>query len=432
MEQFENLTAKEKREVDAILENLELAKVIMYIYKGQALEMDIKDFCMKYEVFYTEDAFDYALGKMLKAGVVKTKTYPNTANVVIIGKKCLNRFMCQIDDSIDFSSEQVKLNTFLTSLVLKHIEKPEYCNVTKLMETINSCSTFLHKKYDVENGYNFFKRHFKLNSTAELQFRCAMYRSTKGLKNINNKKYSKKDDLEGFTNSFATFVNKNIYTLYKDDICTFFILDLANSLDASKVGKAIGFVIGTLFEQLEEEELTKSLKIVNFEIITRKEASKDKLMNSFKSTYYDKHTNNGKVFEIKRYKQHLLDAVNKGVHKRAYTIKADYEDKNKESDKMFEFYNIHSREYGLNLDIKVINANLDDRLTMHNRIMNIKTARKIKHEKELKAKLRNEIEDDIRKEYEAIYSARDEEIRKQILREYNLDQPFIDDEINYL
>ena len=171
MEQFENLTAKEKREVDAILENLELAKVIMYIYKGQALEMDIKDFCMKYEVFYTEDAFDYALGKMLKAGVVKTKTYPNTANVVIIGKKCLNRFMCQIDDSIDFSSEQVKLNTFLTSLVLKHIEKPEYCNVTKLMEIINSCSTFLHKKYDVENGYNFFKRHFKLNSTAELQFR---------------------------------------------------------------------------------------------------------------------------------------------------------------------------------------------------------------------------------------------------------------------
>ena len=438
MIQTENLTAKEQLKINAIIENLELAKIIMYVYRGQTLELDIKDFCMKYKVFYTEDAFDYAIEQMLKANVIKRVTYPNTANIVIVAKKSLNRFMCKKDDSIEFSSKQVKLNSFLTSLILKHIEKPQNCNVTTLINNINSCSTFLNQKYDIKSGYDFFKKHFKTNSAAELEFRSAMYRSIKGLKNIKLEEYSKEDELHKPTNSFATFVNKNIYTLYKDDICTFFILDLSDNMNAAKIGANIGFTVSTLFEQLEEAELLQKLKLIEFKIIARDDDRKETIASTFKKAYYKEHTSNidGKTTKIKIYKEHLLDAINKAARKRTPCIKVNYIDKNKESDDIFEFRNSYESEFGLNINIKVINANLNDRLTIHTRVLNVKTARKIKHEKELEAKLRkkieHEIEEKIRKEYELIYSAREEEIRKQIKREYNINYPIVDDEIDYL
>lgn len=437
MKKSKKLT-KEEIEVNAIIENLELSKIIMYIFKGQVLELDLKDFCMKYEIFRTEDALEHAIEKMINSKVIKRKAYPGTGNSVIVAKKPLNRFMCKVDDSIDFSINQVKTNSFVNSLILNNIEKPENCTAFKLLNIINYQSTFLHKRNDIEKGYKFFKENFTLQSIAESSFRCAMYRNTKGLKHIDNEEYSKEDDMEGYTNSFATFVNKNIYTLYKDDTCTFFILDMSDNLNATKIGNSIGFTIGTIYEQIDLETLLMDFKKVNFRIVTKDEVRREKILDSFRTEYNEEHkTASGKIFEIKGYKEHLLDAINRAANKRVNRINVKYQDKNKESKNTIELLNNFSDDCGLNLNIQVINSNLNDRLTIHNRTANIKTSRKIKHEAEMKAKYEKEFRDKYEKElkekYERLYSAREEEIRQLILREYNLDgHPFVKDEEKYL
>lgn len=423
-------------ENQAIADNLEICKVIMYIYRGQVLEMDLRDFCIKYEVCSTKNSFDWAIEKMIKGNIIKRRIYPNTEHIVLVAKTALNRFMCKVDDSIDFSAEQVRFNSFLTYLLISNIEKRERCNITKMIEDINSSTTFLHKKYDITNGYNFFKNNFKLDKLAYLHYRCAMYRATKGLKNINNE-YSEKDDMGGgYTNSFASFVNKGVYTQFKDDECTFFILDIVDNLNASKVGKNIGYILGTLYEQVDRIELLDTFNTVKFVVVTKDDVRRMKIFDSFKVEYKEEHTSRGKTFEVRKYKEHLRDAIVRAAKKRVNNIRVNYSDKNKGLIDKFEFINQYSDSYGLNLVVEVVSANVNNKLSTENKVAKLKEARKIKHEEEIKARHRRELYDEVLEEvkehYERLYSAREEDIRQQVLREYNLDYPTLEVEMKEL
>lgn len=413
------MTAKEQREVNLIVENLELIKVLMRVFGGQVLYTDLQEFCIKFNVVSTEDAFEYAVEKLVGGKVLKRTTYPNTSYIVLVAKLCVNKYINGIDDSIDFSAKQVRLNCFRNSLMVKEFERPD-CSLDKFLEIINCNSTFLHSKNDIENGYQFFKRYFDINETGEQSYKCALYRKTKGLscvKTIGNEG----DELESYKNSFATFVNKNVYTLHSNGTFTFYILDVHDNLNSEKTAKKIGNVIGTLYEQVEQLSLIEKLDNVNFVIIARDGARQEKITNTFRQTYYKEHiTAKNEKKLIKAYKEHLLEATNTAVNKRVNNIKVKYTDKDRESEDVIMFKNNYETQYGLNLVIRVVDADLNNRLNMHTRVANINLARKIRQEKELKEKLRREIEEDIRKEYENLYSAKEEEIKRRILAEHNL------------
>ena len=419
------MTVKEQREISLIIENLELIKVLMRVFQGQVLQSDLRDFCLNFRVFDTGEAFGYAVEKLIKNKVLKKTTYPNTTYVVILAKACVNKYVNNNDDSIDFSSSLVRLNCFKNAMICKTLRRPE-CTIDKFIELIKQNTTFLNSKYDTESAYNFFNKYLKLNETADKSFRCARYRNSKGLKYIETIG-SEKDDLLSFVNSFDTFVNKNIYTFYSNNKFKFYILDVNDNLNAEKVGKKIATVIGTLYEQVEQLSLLDKLDKVEFIVISRDKVRRDKIINAFRKTYYKEHmftsaedsSKAGQVVMIKAYQEHLLNATNTALKNRVSNIKVNYIDRNKESKDIFSFRNSFT-QYGLNINIKVMNANLNDRINMYTRISNVKLGRKTKHEKELEKKIRRKIEMEISKEIESKYIAIENEIRRQILAEYNL------------
>lgn len=433
-EEKKEMTAKEQKEIKLIIENLEFIKVLMRFYKGQVLYMDIKDFCLKYRIFNTEDSFEYAVEKLIAGKIIKKTIFPNTNYVVLIAKACVveyfkenkdkkNKRKKRKSDSIEFSASQVRLNCFRNVIIIKNIKRPE-CSLDGFFEFINEHSTFLNTKYDIKSAYDFFNRHLELNESAEQSYKCALYRNTKGLKTETIG--SEKDELEDYKNSLDTFVNMNIYTYYNGDKFVFYILDVCDNLNSEKTGKKVGMVVGTLYEQVKQLSMADKLDTIEFVIVTRDDVRHDKVIYSFRKTYYKEHVvtstedKNKKVVLIKAYKEYLLDAVNTASNKRVNSIKVEYTDKNKDSQDMFSFVNTYYTQYGLNLNISVLNAKLNDRLNMYTRIANVKQGRKTKQEKELEKKIRNKIENDIRKEIESKYILKEEEIRKQVMLEYGL------------
>ncbi|MBQ8998015.1 MAG: hypothetical protein IJ086_04890 [Clostridium sp.] len=423
------MSVKEEREIKAINENIELIKVIMKVFNGQVLYTDLQAFCINFKVFDTAEGFAYSVEKLIKAKVLKKTTYPNTSYVVLVAKTCVNKFINNIDDSIDFSSAQVRLNCFKNAMMVSYMKRPD-CSLDRFISLINEYSTFLHSKNDIELGYKFFSKHLKLNDMAQKSYKCAMYRATKGLKRVETVG-SEEDNLISFKNSFATFVNKNIYTFYSNNKFTFYILDVSDNLNAEKVGKKIGTVIGTIYEQVEQLSLTNKLDTVEFIIVARDKVRHDKIINSFRKSYHTIHTITahdtenvneiGKSVMIKEYKEYLLDAINKSVVSRVLSIKTKYSDRDRESKDMFSFRNTFETQYGLNINIRVVDANLNDKINMYTRVANIKASRKARHEKELEMKLRAKIEDEIYRKAQALYSAREEDIRKQIKLEYGIE-----------
>lgn len=426
------MTVKEQREINLIVENLELIKVIMKVFQGQVLYMDLQEFCLRFKVFDTGEAFGYAVEKLIKGKVLKKTIYPNTNYIVLIAKTCVNRYMNNVDDSIDFSSSTVRLNCFKNAVMVKEFNRPD-CTIDMFISSINHFSTFLHSKNDTESAYNFFNQYLELNEIAEKSLKCARYRNSKGLKYVETVG-TKEDELLDFKNSFDTFVNRNIYAFYHHNKFTFYILDVSDNLNAEKVGKKIGAVIGTFYEQVEQLSLNK-LDTVEFVVIARDKVRRDKVVGAFRKSYNKEHiitsaeakndSELGKKTLIKAYREYLLDAINMAIKKRFIsTPKVKYVDRNKESKDIFMFRNVFETQYGLNINIKVLDANLNDRLNMYTRVANLQIASQSKHEKALEKKLRAKIEADIYRKAEAIHSATEEEIRKAIKAEYGIYDDF--------
>ena len=95
------MTVKEQREINLIVENLELIKVIMKVFQGQVLYMDLQEFCLRFKVFDTGEAFGYAVEKLIKGKVLKKTIYPNTNYIVLIAKTCVNRYMNNVYDTLN-------------------------------------------------------------------------------------------------------------------------------------------------------------------------------------------------------------------------------------------------------------------------------------------------------------------------------------------
>ena len=411
------LTAKDEREYEFIVNNLELLKVLMRVFRGQALELDFKEFCLKFNICISADSFDYTIEKLINNKILKKKVFGGTINSVLIAKTCVNRVLLGVNDSIDYSHSQVKLNCFKNYLIVNNFTR-ENESLDSFIDRINKQSTFLHVKNDVDKAYNFFNSKLDINNIGENSYECARYRKTKGLKQVDTIG-SEKDMMQGYDNSFDTFANKFIYILYKDNKFTFYILDLDNNVTSSRVAKCIGAVVGTLYEQVEQEDLYSKLENIEFIVVAKDEIRVDKIWNTFRKEYNKETFVHGVgIKTIKAHKEFLLDCTRRALNKRVNNIKVRYTDVNRNSKDIITFKNSNI-EYGLNATVRVLDADLSNKLNLDNKVTMLKQNAQDKYVKSVKAKYKKQMEEEIAN-IKAIYSATEQEIRAEIKREYGI------------
>lgn len=410
-------TAKDMREYELIVNNLELLKVLMRVFRGQALELDFKEFCLKFNICITADSFDYTIEKLINNKILKKKVLGGTTNSVLIAKTCVNRVLLGVNDSIDYSHSHVKLNCFKNYLIVNNFTRKSE-SLDSFIDKINEQCTFLHIKNDVDKAYKFFNSKLDINNIGESSFKCARYRKTKGLKQVDTIG-SENDMMQGYGNSFDTFANKFVYTLYRDNKFAFYILDLDNNMTASKVANAIGTIVGTMYEQVEQKDLCSKLKNIEFIVVTKDKTRVDKIWNTFRREYNKETFVHGiGVKTIKAHKEFLLDCTRRALSKRVNNIKVRYTDVNRNSKDIITFKN-DNIEYGLNVTVRVLDADLNSKLNIDDKVTRQKQNAQIKYENSIKAKYRKQMEEEIA-DIKAIYSAIEEEIRTQIKREYGI------------
>lgn len=411
------LTAKDEREYELIINNLELLKVLMRVFRGQALLIDFKEFCLKFHICFNEDNFDYTIEKLINNKILKKKVFGGTTNSVLIAKTCVNRVLLGVNDSIDYSYNQVKLNCFKNYLIVNNFTRKSE-SLDSFIDKINEQCTFLHVKNDVSKAYNFFNSKLDINNIGENSYECARYRKTKGLKQVDTIG-SEKNMMQGYDNSFDTFANKFVYTLYRDNKFVFYILDLDNNMTASKVANAIGTIVGTMYEQVEQKDLYSKLKNIEFIVVTKDKTRVDKIWNTFRKEYNKETFVHGVgIKTIKAYKEFLLDCTRRALSKRVNNIKVRYTDVNKNSKDIITFKN-DNIEYGLNATVRVLDADLNNRLNLDNKVTMLKQNAQDKYVKSVQAKYKKQMEEEIAN-IKAIYSATEQEIRAEIKREYGI------------
>lgn len=417
------LTTKDEREYELIVNNLELLKVLMRVFRGQAILLDFKEFCLKFRICFNEDNFDYIIEKLINNKILKKKVLAGTTNSVLIAKTCVNRILMGENDSIDYSYNQVKLNCFKNALIVNLFDRGDE-SLDSFIDRINKQSTLLHVKNDVDKAYSFFSSKLDVNSIGENSYMCARYRKTKGLKKVKTLG-SEKNEMQGYQNSFDTFVNKNVYTSYINSKFVFYILDLDDSMVSEKVAKCIGNIIGTLYEQVEQKDLYIKLENVEFIVIAKNKTRADKIWDSFRKEYYKETFVTGiGMKKIKEYKEFLLDSTRRALSRRVNSIKVRYTDVNKNSKDIITFKN-DNIEYGLNATVRVLDADLNSRLNIDDKVTRQKQNAQIRYENSIKAKYRKEMEEEIAN-IKAIYSATEEEIRAEIKKEYGIFGDFSD------
>ena len=411
------LTAKDAKEYELVVNNIELLKVLMRVFRGQALLIDFQEFCLKFGICLSESDFDYTIEKLIKNKILKKKVFAGTTNTVLIAKTCVNRVLLGVNDSIDYSHNQVKLNCFKNYLIVNNFTRKSE-SLDSFIDKINKQCTFLHAKNDVDKAYKFFNSKLDINNIGESSFKCARYMKTKGLKQVGTIG-SEKDMMQGYSNSFDTFVNKFVYTLYQDGKFTFYILDLDNNATASKVANAIGVIAGTLYEQVEQKDLYSKLESIEFIVVAKDKTRVDKIWNSFRKEYNKETFVHGVGMKtIKAHKEFLLDCTRRALNKRVNNIKIRYTDVDKSSTDIITFKN-GNPEYGLNATIRVLDADLNNRLNLDNKVTMLKQNAQDKYVKSVQAKYKKQMEEEIAN-IKAIYSATEQEIRAEIKREYGI------------
>ena len=417
------LTAKDEREYELIVNNLELLKVLMRVFRGQALELDFKEFCLKFNICITADSFDYTIEKLIKNNILKKKVFGGTTNSVLIAKTCVNRILTNENDSIDYSYNQIKLNCFKSSLIVNLFNRGDE-SLDNFIDKISRQSTFLHVKNDVDKAYSFFSGKLSVNEIGEGSYKCARYRKSKGLKQVKTVG-SEKDMMQGYSNSFDTFVNKFVYTLYQDGKFTFYILDLDNNVTSSRVAKCIGVVVGTLYEQVQQIDLYSKLENIEFIVVTKDSSRADKIWSSFRNVYYKEVLVQGVgLKKVKAHQEFLLESTGRALSRRVSNIRVRYADVNKDSRDIITFKNINI-EYGLNTTVRVMNADLNSRLNIDDKVTRQKQNAQNRYENSIKAKYKKQMEEEIA-DIKAIYTIVEDRIRAEIKAEYGIYDDYYD------
>lgn len=419
---------------ELIENNINLIKVLYLIFDGQVLNMDLEEFCIKYGVYKDENQYNVAIDKLMKGKIIKKKTLVNTTNTVIVAKApVLNYF--GINDSIEYKTLTVRRNVYKLYIIKKLLKKItlEDRTMDEIVGYLRGKTNLLVNRNDAKSNYNFYENHINLSEIGKYKRDLALYKQYLYLSKLPNievekvkepklvsiedeEKYNSEDIIkhklkycvkEDDSITLQTLRDRGIYTSVRNGEFKFFITDEVNDISYSSLIKKMVLAINTFHQQVKEDDL-KKLHEVRFAIVVRSEIEENKVKRNFVTKVGKKKRKNSEEVTT----NNLLESLNKELKKLEHGRLFNYKfiEKTEENDG-FIFQNTikpnkddnavggYSAEDDFyNIVINVLNANLEDRISMHKRVEKLVESNIKKQEKLLKEKLRKEIEEELRTE----------------------------------
>ena len=356
------------KQVEIIENNIDIMLVLVNIFKGQVLNMDLQELCIALGICKNENEYKGLINKLIKNKLVRLKKFGTTTNNVVIANAPITNYFNI--NAIKYSAETVVRNSYIS-----HIIKTRYINtnINDLINYLEENTTFLSSKRRVETCYKPF---MKLNENGEKARLEAIYREEKRKVNLKNMKKDEElvDIKLMYKYTMQTLRERDIFLSKNKDRYKVYIMDNKNTYTLSKVAEKIALVLCLLSFQTELElEEYKKLDVL---VLVRDEKSKEKLENNFILRY-----SGGEKINVDK-------MINEKANKIHNNIKADfeYQYKNKDIYVLKNPYNDQTEAFKM-IRIKIENADTEKK---HN--SNMKASALVERKRELrKQEIRNEL-----------------------------------------
>lgn len=356
------------KQVEIIENNIDIMLVLINIFKGQVLNIDLQELCIALNICEDENEYKGLINKLIKNKLVRMKKFATTTNNVIIANAPVTNYFGV--NAIKYSAETVVRNSYIS-----HIIKTRYVNsnINALIQYLEENTTFLSRKRRVETCYKSF---MKLNENGEKARLEAIYREEKRKVNLKNMKKDEElvDIKLMYKYTMQTLRERDIFLSKNKDRYKVYIMDNKNTYTLSKVAEKIALVLCLLSFQTELElEEYKKLDVL---VLVRDEKAKEKLENNFILRY-----SGGEKINVDK-------MINEKANKIHNNIKADfeYQYKNKDIYVLKNPYNDQTEAFKM-IRIKIENADTEKK---HN--SNMKASALVERKRELREQeIRNKL-----------------------------------------
>lgn len=376
--------------IQAIENNINLIEILHYYFRGQVLEMDLKDFCLRFNIYETERQFQSAVKKLVSKDVLKIEKLVNTNNNVIIAKGIVYTYFGQEGKTTRYSVDTVTKNSYLNYIFQNRTSINPKISIEENTKNIAQHSTFFATKRDVMSCYNMFKPY--LSPEGEVALGDSLYTEEKrkvALKNV------QKADMEEraitYEQTLQTLRERDVYisrvpferkgegTFWRYKV---FLLDTNSAFTLANISSKIALTLRVIYEHLDHEHMDKT---VDFIICAKNEETKKKLERNFITPRKNREAD-----------INLDKAINKALNVRGTRVYMEYEFKRKNKSKSGQTLYILENVYNqLDKKLDVIRVYVDntDVAAKHN--TDLKTKALVKKNKE---KQRDKIINELKKQ----------------------------------
>lgn len=327
------------KQIEMIENNINLIEILFYIFKGQVLDMDLKEFCISNKIYETERQYNNVVKNLITNNILKVKKLVKTNNNVLIAKAPVHNFFGCEGKTTRYSIETVTRNSYLNYILLNGLQLDMQKDMQKILNILENRTTLLSTKRDVESCYKMFNN--KLTKNGIEAKKEALYREEKRkskLKNIEKVELIENMELI-YPATLQTLRERDIYFTNRQIIIT----DNNSDYILSNLSTKIAIAIKVLVEQVEITDFS-SIQIL---VLVKDEASKKRLENNFIMKY-----SGGTKINIDK-------SINEAIAKGGSKLRADYSYKVKKGDTYY-LENIYSEvsEMFKKMYVKIENTNI--------------------------------------------------------------------------
>lgn len=362
-----------KKQIELIENNIKLIEILFYIFKGQILDMDLKEFCLKFKIYQTENQYNIVIKKLITNKILKIKKLVNTNNNVLVAAAPVYNYFNLGGKTTKYSVETVTRNSYLTYILCTRLKVDINKDIKEIVRLLETKTTLLSTKRDVESCYKMFK----LTEQGKVAKKEALYREEKRkikLKNI--EKVELKEVELIYSETLQTLRERDIYFI-KD---TIIITDNNSNYILSNLATKIGAALRILVEQVEVGRLEE----IGIVVLVKDKASKIRLENTFITKY-----KGGQKVKID-------EAINKAIKEGGYNLRANYQYKNTTEKGVYELENIYKSysEMFDKLRIKIENTNIAYKHNSDLKVKGLIEHKKKQKEQSQRAKILQELKEE--------------------------------------
>lgn len=303
------------RQDELIEKNIKVMELLYFIFRGQVLDMDLKELCLVLKICSTEGQYRNIIKNLVNGDIVKTTKLVRTENKVIVAKAPVYRYFEQIRKTTKYSVEVVTRNSYMSYILQKRLTILEDEDIEELAERLKNKTTLLAKKRDVLACYQPFME--RLTDSGLEAYKDALYneqKRKKSLKKGEQKSGEPEEELEhrgiAYKETLQTLVERDIYVIRtKQGGYKVAMTDNNSEFVFSNLIKKIALIVKIFGLQIEEQEQ------IDIVVYVKSEASKKRIENNFILKYA------GGI------KVNLDTAINEAIKDYNYPIEYKYDGK---------------------------------------------------------------------------------------------------------